>query len=92
MPGLDSEVVEGCQRRDVQDAFPLSEQICDELGLYDALSVDQGAMRRFASVVERGYQGCPYHNKLHAASVTLALFQIIVASGVHKSPAAGCDS
>jgi len=61
-------------------------QICDELALFDALSLDQHAVRRFALLVEEGYQGCPYHNKVHAAAVTLSIFQIILASGIPVGP------
>ena len=57
-------------------------QVCDELGLFDALGVDPVAMRDFAVRVEDSYLDCPYHNKRHAAAVTLVLFQIVLHSGI----------
>ncbi len=41
-------------------------------------------MRIFALKVEQNYLDCPYHNKNHAATVTLMLFQIILHSGLIK--------
>ena len=41
-------------------------------------------MRMFALKVEQTYLDCPYHNKAHAATVTLMLFQIILHSGMVK--------
>ena len=57
-------------------------QVCDELGLFDALGIDPVAMRDFAVRVEGSYLECPYHNKRHAAAVTLVLFQIVLHSGI----------
>lgn len=60
-------------------------QICDELRLFDLLSLDPVSMRKFALKVEQSYQDCPYHNKVHASVVTLVLFQILLHSGVIKN-------
>ena len=61
-------------------------QVCDELGLFDALGIDPVAMRNFAVRVEGSYLDCPYHNKRHAAAVTLVLFQIVLHSGIMAGP------
>ena len=60
-------------------------QICDELGLFDSLGLDPVKMRMFILKVEQNYLDCPYHNKVHAATVTLMLFQIILHSGLTKN-------
>ena len=57
-------------------------QVCDELGLFDLLGLDTIIMRKFILRIEQGYQDCPYHNKMHAATVTLMHFQILLHSGV----------
>lgn len=54
----------------------------EELGLFDALSLDMAAAKRFASAIEAAYRNCPYHNRRHAAAVTLVFFQILLHSGL----------
>ena len=56
-------------------------QICDELDLYDPLRLNPGTMRRFISRIEDQYRNNPYHNRQHAATVTLTMYQILVHSG-----------
>lgn len=57
-------------------------QILDEMELYDSLSLQPNSMRRFIARVEAGYKDNPYHNRFHAATVTLTMFQILSHSGI----------
>ena len=57
-------------------------QICEELALYDSLRLNPASMQRFIRNIENGYRDNPYHNKFHAATVTITMYQILTYSGI----------
>jgi len=55
------------------------------LGLVQHFDLDLEKLSRFLSVIENGYNDCPYHNSAHATSVVHVMYALLVHGGLAEA-------